>query len=148
MTRDERPCHRSRRALIAAAVASVSGCTGGLSGSSLSCRGGNGTFRTDAVDLFGSSFTTNNAGEGGTCTRWSSAICLLTTLHVDPEVVARVEGRTTEGETVATADVDGGVVHKLQVAEIDRAGRAEREVVLLDHDGREIERASVFLDCE
>lgn len=140
----------SRRSLLAAAAAAASGCTQYVPRGDIDCTyGPTAEFETDVVELFGISITDQNAGEGGSCSRWSSHLCLHTTLELDPAVVDRVEGRAPDGDVVVEASVGSdGKIHRLQLAEFERDGSVEREIVLLDADGEVVDRAGAYARCE
>lgn len=139
----------SRRTLLAAAVAAASGCTQYVPRGDIDCTyGPTAEFETSAVELFAISITDQNSGAGGSCSRWSSHLCLHTTLELDPAVVDRVEGRTSEGGVVVETSVGSdGTVHRLQLAEFERDGSVEREIVLLDADGAVVDRAGAYARC-
>lgn len=92
--------------------------------------------------------TESNVNQGGDCSRRTSTFCLGVSLTVASDVHT-VEGRTPDGEPVVSREAENGSVEYLQLAEFEPDGqRVEREIVLLDDDGRELDAATVFSECE
>ena len=90
----------------------------------------------------------SNVDQGGDCSRRTTTYCVDLVITVTADVHT-VEGRTLDGETVVSREVQSGSEEHLQLAEFEPDGqRVEREIVLLDEDGRELDSALAWAECE
>lgn len=135
---------RRRQLLAVSATGLLAGCYGNVS-----CTTGiEEQFSDDLADFSSVGTAEGNSERGGDCSRRTTTFCVEVSLTV-ASVVQTVEGRTPNGETVVSRDVQNESVDHLQVAEYEPDGRrVEREIVLLDDEGTELDSAMVFSECE
>lgn len=120
-----------RRSVLLSSIPALSGCLI----STHSCRIGTDGFDADGFERAIVGDAPVNTDEGGSCEPYDSTRCLRTHLEVDPEIVDTVVVQTADGETVDTHEVDDGVLHHLELGQIEDGGSIERRVVLRNESG-------------
>lgn len=105
-------------------------------------------FDAGAVGVFEVGVTNANEEVGGTCRLESESVCLYTSLELDTERVAQIEVRDAAGEVVVTHGAEDGEIVRLQIGKLERGGRVEREIRLLDANGELVDDAVAYTECQ